>query len=198
MVRRRSSAGRSSSRSLTAHPVPVHGRLGHGSGSVSGRRPAVELVVSGLLQLFNQPPGVVSGALRCPWFSSSSSGSAGCSLRRQYHGVGLPQEARRHPIPDPQLGCSIHPPLVRGPSHSAASPVHPGQAECAGGFFEPQVASPRLRVDSLLRSFPPASSSLASDARSLRDVSEPPSTSILFTHGGSTVSGHGCYAPVMG
>ena len=44
-------------------------RLGLGLGCVSGRRPAVWLVVSGLLQLFHQPPGAVSGAIRYPGFS---------------------------------------------------------------------------------------------------------------------------------
>ena len=72
------------------------------------------------------------------------------------------------------------------------------QAECAGGFSEPQVASPRLRVDSLLRSFPPASSPLACDDRPLRHFAESLASDLLLIHGRSSVSGHGCHALVVG
>ena len=151
VVRRVSSAGRSSSRLSATNPVSVHGRLGFGLGCVSGRQPAVQFVVLGLLQFFNQPPVAISGALRCPGFSPQSSGPHCCSLCRQHHGAGVSEEAGRHPISDPQLGGSCHPLFVRGPSHSAAASVYSGQTECPGGFSEPQVASPRLRVDSALK-----------------------------------------------
>ena len=113
-------------------------------------------------------------------------------LRRQHHGAGIPEEAGGHPVSDPQLGGSGHPSFVRGPAHSAAASVYPGQAECAGGFSEPQVASP------LLRSFPPASSPLACDDRPLRHFTDSSSPSVLFANGRSTVGRHGCHAPVVG
>ena len=75
--------------------------------------------------------------------------------------------------------------------------VHSGQTECASGFLELQVASPWLQVDSLLRGFPPASSSLASDNRPLRHVSEPPPSGVLFARGRPPVSSQGCHAPVL-
>ena len=114
------SAGGSSSRLSATNPVSVHGYLGFGLGCVSRRRPTVRLVVTGLLQLFDQPPGAVGGSLRCPGFPPQFSGPGCCSLRRQHHGAGIPEEAGRHPLSGPQLGGSGHPSFVRGPSHSAA------------------------------------------------------------------------------
>ena len=87
------SAGGSSSRLSTTNPVSVHRHLGFGLGCFSGRRPAVWFVVSGLLQLFYQPPGAVSGALRYPGFSPQSSGPPCCSLHRQHNGADIPEEA---------------------------------------------------------------------------------------------------------
>ena len=74
----------------------------------------------------------------------------------------------------------------------------PGKLNVLADFLsrKSQVLSSEWALCS--ESFPPASSSLASDDRSLRHVSEPLSASLLFTHGGSTVSGHGLYAPVVG
>ena len=39
---------------------------------------------------------------------------------------------------------------------------------------------------------------MASHHRSLRYSPQPPSPGVLFTDGGSTVSGHGCHAPELG
>ena len=161
-------------------------------GCFSRRRPSVRLVVSGLLQFFHQPPGASCSSLRGQWFSSQSSGSAGCTIRRQHHGVGVPEEARGHLLPDTQFRGSSHPPVLRVPSYSFVSPVHSGQAECTGGFVELQVSSPRLR------GVPPASSPLACHHRLIRDCSESPSPGVFFTYGRSTVSRHGCDAPVVG
>ena len=167
-------------------------------GSFSRRRPAVRLMVSRLLQFFDQPPGAVSGALRYPGFSPQSSGPGCCSVLRQHLGAGVPEETGGHPVSDPQLGGPGHPSFVRGPSHSAAAVVYPGQAQCVGGFPEPQVTSPRLRVDPLLRSFPLASSLLACDDRPLCHFPESPSSGVLFANGGSAVGGHGCHASAVG
>ena len=92
VVQRVTSAGGSSSRFSAPNPVSDHRHLGFGLGCLPGRRPAVLLVVSGLLQLFDQPPGAVGGSLRCLGFPSQSSGPGSCSLRRQHHGAGVPVE----------------------------------------------------------------------------------------------------------
>ena len=74
----------------------------------------------------------------------------------------------------------------------------PGKLNILSGFLEPQVTSPRLQVDSLLRGLSPTSSPLASHGGPLHHNSEPPSAGVLFTNGRSPVSGHGRYAPVVG
>ena len=80
VVRRVTSAGGSSSRLSAPNPVSVHRRLGFRLGCFPGRRPVVRLVVSGLLQLSDQPPGAVGGSLRCLRFPPQSSGLGCCSL----------------------------------------------------------------------------------------------------------------------
>ena len=55
-----------------------------------------------------------------------------------------------------------------------------------------------LRMDPVLGGIPPASSPVAIHHRLVRDCSESPSPGLLLTHGGSTVSRHGCDAPVVG
>ena len=198
VVRRLPSSDRSSPRVSSASPVPVHGRLRLGLGCVSRRRSALRLVVSRLLQLFHQPPGASCGSLRRQGFSSLSSGSGGCLVGRQHHGIGLPLETGGHPVPDSQFRGPDHSAVLRVSSHSSLTPVHPGQAECPGRFVEPQRASPQLRMDPLLRGVPPAASQVAGHHRLIHGLSEPLSPGLFFTDGRSIVSGHGCSAPVVG
>ena len=52
----------------------------------------VWVVVSGLFQLFDQPSGAIGGSLHCPGFPPQSSGPGCCTLHRQHHGTGVPEE----------------------------------------------------------------------------------------------------------
>ena len=87
---------------------------------------------------------------------------------------------------------------MRVSSNSPASAVHSRQAQCSRGFTEPQVASPRLRMDSLPSGVSATSTPLASHHRPLCDCTQSLSSGLLFTHGGSGISGHGCDASVLG
>ena len=84
VVRRIPSVLGASARSSKARSAPVHRRLGFRLGLLPSGRPSVWLVVSVLLDLFDQPQGTSCGALRCPGFSSGSSGSLGVPLCGQY------------------------------------------------------------------------------------------------------------------
>ena len=166
-------------------------------GCVSRQLPSVSLMVSGLLLLFHESPRAACCSLCGQGFSSQSPGSAGCIIRRQHHGVGIPEEAGGHPLTDSQFRGLSHSLGLRGSSYTLVAPVLSGQVECRVGFVEPQVPGPRLRVDAVLRGVSPAPSPLAFHHRLVRDCSKSPSPGVLLAHGRSAVGRHGCDAPVV-
>ena len=124
--------------------------------------------------------------------------SCGGGVVRQHHGPGVLKEAGWHSLFHSQCGGSDGSSSLRVLSHSTPSPVHSGPVVCASGFPEPQEPGHRLRVDPVFRGFLSASSPVASHHQSLHHSPQPPSSGVLFTDGGPTVSGHGRHAPGLG
>ena len=135
VVRRVPSAGGSSSRLSATNPVSVHRRLGDDQLSGLWSRDCSSFLINHqeLLAVLY----VVRG------FLPSLQGQV-VALYADNNTALAYLKKRGNLLSVPQLGGSGHPSFVRGPSHSAAASVYSGQAECAGGFSEPQVASPRL------------------------------------------------------
>ena len=76
-------------------PLPLLRRVRPGLGRCSRRSPPLRLMVSPLLELFDQPARVVGHSLRGSGFSALPPGSGRDAVLRQLHSPGLPPEARR-------------------------------------------------------------------------------------------------------
>ena len=115
----------------------------------------------GGISIFDQPLGVSCGSLCHSRVSSFTAGLFGGSVFRQHHSSGVPPEARWHSLFYSECGGSVDSPPLRVQPRSTPSPVHFESVECTGGFSEPQVSGPRLRVDLVFGGFSAASSLLA-------------------------------------
>ena len=153
MVRRVPSARRSTARPSTSRARSLHRRFGYGLGRLSCGRPAVQLVASGVLDLFDQPLGTPSDPLRCSRFSAGSSGSFGVSFCGQYDSSVLPSETRRDSFFHSEHCCPGHTPSLRGPSCSACSAVYSGSPERFCGLSQPPFAGLGLRMDPCHQAF---------------------------------------------
>ena len=95
-----------------------------------------------------------------------------------------------HSLVVSERGCSGTP--LRVSVDSSPSPAHSWPSECSGGFAQPPLSSPRLRVDDMSSGCIGAPASVAGHHRALRDISEPSPAGVFLTHVRPTVSWHGC------
>ena len=163
MVRRLPSSSRASPWRGSPRSLSLLRCFGPRLGRCAWRPPPLRLVVSPLLALFHQPERAVGHPLRDSGFSASPPGSVCSSVFRQLHGFGLPPEAGGHSLIVPECGGSGTPSPLRGLVSSSASPVHSRPSECSGGFTQPPLSSPRLRVDFVSSGSVGAPASVASD-----------------------------------
>ena len=173
-------------------------RFGPRLGRCSRRPPPLRLVFSPLLALFDQPARAVGHPLRDSGFSASPPGSVCGRVFRQLHGFGLPPESGGHSLVVTECGGSGAPLPLQVSVSSASSPVHSRTSKCSGGFAQPPLSSPRLRMDVVSSGCVGAPASVASQHRPLRDVSEPSPAGVFLTHVRPTVSRHGCDVAVVG
>ena len=131
-------------------------------------------------------------------FSASPPGSVCSRVFRQLHGFGLPPEVGGHSLIFPECGGSGTPSPLRVSVSSSSSPVHSRPSECSGGFTQPPLSSPRLRMDFVSSGSVRAPASVASHHRPLRDIAEPSPAGVFLTHVRPTVSRHGCDVAVVG
>ena len=198
VVRRVSSAHRSSSGPSAAKTFPVHRRFRLRLGCLPCGRPAVRLVVSRLFSVFHQPPGIVGCSLRSSGVPSGSSSPVGLPFCGQYDSLVLPQEPRGYPFLHTELRSSGHSASLRGQSGSPGSPVCSGSPECPRGLSKSPLPDSGLRVDALPSGVLGASASVAGDHRPVCDFPLGSSSSLLFSSGGSAVSGYGHHGAAVG
>ena len=198
MVRRLPSVSRSSPRRGPPRPLSLLQRFGPRLGRCFRRPPPLRLVVSPLLALFDQPARAIGHPLRDSGFSASPPGSVCSRVFRQLHGFGLPPEAGGHSLIFPECGGSGTASPLRVSISSSSSPVHSRPSECSGGFTQPPLSSPQLRMAFVSSGSVGALASLASPHRPLRDIAEPSPAGVCLTHVRPTVSRHGCDVAVVG
>ena len=157
----------------------------------------LRLVVSPLFEVFDQPPGTSCGSLRGPGLSPFPSGSSGSGVFGQLHLVALPQEARGHSFFHLKCSRSGASSALRVPFHLASPPVHSRPSECSGGFSQPPISGPGVRVDFMYGSLS-RSSSLACQHRPFCDVPQSSASGVLLADDRSAVSWQGCHASVVG
>ena len=95
VVRRLPSLSRPSSWRGPPRPLPLLRRVRPGLGRCSRRSPPLRLMVSPLLELFDQPAQVIGHSLRGSGFSALPPGLGRGAVLRQLHSPGLPPGARR-------------------------------------------------------------------------------------------------------
>ena len=195
VVRRIPSSGRPSTRRGPPRPHPV---LGRGVGRSSRRFPFLRLVVSPMFDLFDQPSRASCSSLCGSGLSPFSSRSCSRSVFGQLHRFSLPQETRGHSFVHLECRRSGASPALRGSFRSAPSPVHSRPSECSGGFAQPLVSSPGVRVDVVSAGGSRSSSLLACQHRPFRDVPQSSTSGVLLADVRSIVSWHGCHASVVG
>ena len=155
-------------------------------------------MISPLLALFDQPARAIGHPLRDSGFSASPPGSVCSRVFRQLHGFRLPPEAGGHSLIFPECGGSGTPSPLRVSISSSSSPVHSRPSECSGGFTQPPLSSPRLRMDFVSSGSVGAPTSVASYHQPLRDVAEPSPAGVFLTDVRPPVSRHGCDVAVVG
>ena len=195
MVRRIPSSGRPSSRRGPPRPLPL---LRRGLGCGSRRPPSVRLVVSPVFDLFYQPSRASCSSLCGSGLSPFSSRSCSRSVFGQLHCFSLLQESRGHLVVHLECSRSGASPALRGSFHPAPSPVHSRPSECSGGFVQPSLSSPGVRVNLVSADGSRSSSPLACQHRPLLDVAQSWASGVLHADVRSAVSWHGCHASVVG
>ena len=178
-VHRVPSVGRSSAGSSAARSRPLHRCLGFRLGRVPAGRPSVRLVVSVLVDFFDQPQGTACSVLWGAGFPPSSSGLLRVPLCGQNDLSFLSAEQGGYSFRDSQFGCPVDPSPLKAPSDPTGSSVHSREAQCVSGFSESSLPGPRLGVDLVSSGLPGASSSLACDHRPLRDLNECSASGVL-------------------
>ena len=157
----------------------------------------VGALLSPMLELFDQPAGVVGHSLRSSGFSALPPGSGRGAVLRQLHSHGLPQEARQDSLLLFERGRSGTPSPLRVSVGSTPSPVHSRPSQCSDGFAQPSLSSPRFGVDIVSSGCGGAPSPVASHHRPLRDLPEPSPAGVLLTDVRPACCGHRCHAAVV-
>ena len=198
VVRRLPSLGRPSSWRGPPQPIPLLRCVRPGLGCCSRRSPPPRLMVSPLLELFDQPARVVGHSLRGSVFSALPPGSGRGAVLRQLHCPGLPPEARRDSLLLFEYSRSGTPSPLRVSVGSTPPPVHSQPSQCSGGLAQPSLSSPQFGVDVVSSGCGGAPSLIASHHRSLRDLPEPSPASVLLTNVRPAGCRQRCHAAVVG
>ena len=133
-------------------------------------------------------------SLRGSGVSTLPLGSVGSLVLLQLHSSGLPQEARRDSILLFERGRSGAPSPLRVSVGSAPSPAHSRPSQCSGGFAQPSLSGPRIRVEVVSSGCGGTPSPVASHHSPLRDFP----AGVLLTDVRPAGCGHGCHAAVVG
>ena len=198
VVRRLPSSRRPLSGRLPPRSLSFLRRFRSGLGCSSRRSPPLRLVVFPLLALFHQPARAPGDSLCNSGISASPPRSDSSSLLGQLYGSGLPAEAGGHAFVVSERSGSGTSSTLRGSVGSPSASVHSWPSQCAGGFPQPPLSSPRLRVDVVSAGFRGAPASLASHHRPLREVHDAPPSGVLLADVRPDVSGHRCDVEVLG
>ena len=134
VVRSLPSRGRSLPRPSPVGAHAVYRRVGHRLGCVTRGRPAVRLVVSRCLSLFDQSPRASSGVLSFQRLPPSPPRPFRLPFHGQYDSSFLPPQGRVHSIFDPQLRGPGYPSPLRVQRSSSAPPVCAQTARGSGGW----------------------------------------------------------------
>ena len=174
VVRRVASAGRSPSRSFAPRSRALHRRFRLQLGGLLGRQSPVQLVVSPMLPIFEQPSGAPCRSLCRSRVSASSVRLLRFSLCGQHRSV-IHSQGGRYSLRNSQCGGSVNLEALRDSSNSAGSSVHSGSPHRPCRFAQPQSPSLGFGVDPLPQCLSRGPQEVACDHRSLRD--EPQSSS---------------------
>ena len=198
VVRRLPSLGRPSSGRGPPQPLPFTRHVRPGLGRCSRQSPPLRLMVSPLLEFFDQPERVVRHSLRGSGFSALPPGSGRGTVLGQLHSPGIPAEARRDLLLLFEHGRSGTPSPLRVSVGSTPSPVHSRPSQCSGGLAQPSLSSPRFGVDFVSSDCGGAPLPVASHHRSLHDLPEPSPAGVLLTDVRPAGCGHRCNAAIVG
>ena len=174
------------------------GRFGCRLGNPRRRTPCLGPLAPPSEDSLYQHERTSSSSARPAGLRTPAYGNVGSSVLRQHHHSSLPSSFGRDVLFHSERYSTGDSPLSGESPHSSSAPVHHGIIQCHRGRSESPQSGGRVRMDPSPGSSRSAGPQMASDDRSLCDLTDSKASSVLLSSLRSADSRDGCPSPILG